>query len=262
MPRQGGRPSGGTGDAGGGHLGPPTQAGATSGFPGGWWLGLETCGHRPLVDTPLGHCVGQIAGPRCAWHPAKRDGCPVLGVEKVLAQDPCQRLGKSKKSPAPMLFFAERREVRDAMRNDYKDFEDAYEIGVQRLIEAAAQGYRLDSRRHLPDGSFPPSVIEEILSTAGGFNPEAEFPRRSFPRPWPFVGGQLVPPPPDPPSRQLVFATIDGKETIVWRGEIPSVHVPHCLDLDLHEGLTTTLTPNASPKEVQSASRDPARDPP
>ncbi|MCP4659154.1 MAG: hypothetical protein GY856_27405 [bacterium] len=49
-----------------------------------------------------------------------------------------------------MLIFADRPEVRDAMRNDYKDFADAYEIGAQRLIEAAAQGYRLDPRRHLP----------------------------------------------------------------------------------------------------------------
>ncbi len=116
--------------------------------------------------------------------------------------------------------------------------------------------------RHFPAGSFPPSVIGEMLSTAGGFNPEAEFPRRSFPRPWPFIGGELVPPPPDPPTRLLVFGTIDGKETIVRRGEIPSVHVPRCLDSDLPGDLTTTRTTNVSPKEVQPASRDPARDPP
>ncbi len=129
-----------------------------------------------------------------------------------------------------MLFFAERPETLEAMRNDYKDFVDAYESAAQHLVEAAARGYRLDPRQHFPDGSF--AVIEEILSTARGFNPEAEFPRRSFPRPWPFVGGQLVPPPPDPPNRHLVFAAIDGKETIVWRGEIPSVHLPRRLDLD------------------------------
>jgi hypothetical protein len=183
-------------------------------------------------------------------------------VEKILAQDPCQPLGKSKKSPAPMLIFADRPEVREAMRNDYNDFVDAYEIGSRRLLETAAQGYRLDPRRHLPAGSFAPSVIEEILRSAEGFNPEAEFPRRCFPRPWPFVGGQLVPPPPDPPTRQLVYEEIDGKPTIVWRGEIPTVHVPRRLDRDPREDVTTTPTTNRSPKEVQPASRDPARDPP
>jgi hypothetical protein len=193
---------------------------------------------------------------------AERKGRPVLGVEKVLAQDPCQRPGKSKKSPAPMLFFAERPETRDAMTDDYKDFVDAYEIAAQHLIEAAEQGQRLDPRRHFPDGSFPPTVIEAILRSAGGFNPEAEFPGRSFPRPWPFVGGQLGPPPPDPPSRQLVYDQIDGKQTIVWRGEIPSVHVPRRLDLEIHGNATTTPTNYVLPEEVRPASRAPARDPP
>jgi hypothetical protein len=183
-------------------------------------------------------------------------------VEKILAQDPCLPLGKSKKSPAPMLFFAESSGTRDAMRDDYNDFVDAYEIAAQHLMEAAEQGQRLDPRRHFPDGSFPPSVIEEILRTAGGFNPEDEFPARSFPRPWPFVGGQLGPPPPDPPTRQLVFDKIDGKQTIVWRGEIPSVHVPRRLDLKIHQDVTTTPTNYVRHDEVPPACRDPARDPP
>jgi len=34
------------------------------------------------------------------------------------------------------------------------------------------------------------------------------------------------------------------------------------LDLDPQEDLPTTATTNGSPKQVQSASRDPARDPP
>ncbi|MCP4657191.1 MAG: hypothetical protein GY856_17420 [bacterium] len=148
------------------------------------------------------------------------------------------------------------------MRDDYNDFVDAYDIAAQHLIKAAEQGQRLDPRRHFPDGSFPPSVIEEILRTGGGFNTDAEFPRRSFPRPLPFVGDQLGPPPPDPPSRQLVFATIDGKETIVWRGEIPSIHVPRRLDLEIHQDATTTPTNNVPAEEVPPASRDPARDPP
>ena len=46
---------------------------------------------------------------------AEREGRPVLGVEKILAQDPCQRIGRSKKSPAPMLIFADRPEVSPAL---------------------------------------------------------------------------------------------------------------------------------------------------
>ncbi len=72
----------------------------------------------------------------------------------------------------------------------------------------------------------------------------------------------MAPPPPDPPSRPLVYDTIDGKPTIVWRGEIPTVHVPRRLDPDPQEDLPTPPTSNISPKEVQPASRDPARDPP
>ncbi len=58
----------------------------------------------------------------------------------------------------------------------------------------------------------------------------------------------MAPPPPDPPSRSLVYDTIDGKPTIVWRGEIPTVHVPRRLDLDPQEDLPTTPTTNISPK--------------
>ncbi len=101
---------------------------------------------------------------------------------------------KSKKSPAPMLFFSKRPEIRRDMANDYKDFEDEYMLGSGRLIEAAERGYRLDPRRYIPNGSFPPAVIEELLKAAGGFNPEAEFPKRSFPRAWPSTSTGLASP--------------------------------------------------------------------
>ena len=81
---------------------------------------------------------------------AERGDRQVLGVEKILAQDPCQPLpGKSKKSPAPMLFFSDR-------------------PGSRRLVEAAEKGYRLDLRRYLPEGSFPPSMIEAMLGFTSG----------------------------------------------------------------------------------------------
>jgi hypothetical protein len=70
-------------------------------------------------------------------------------------------------------------------------------------------------------------VIEPILKATGGFNPEVELPKGSFPRPWPFVGGELQPAPPSPPSRPLALDKIGDKWTIVRRGEIPTVRVPY-----------------------------------
>ena len=180
---------------------------------------------------------------------AKRGDRGVLGVKKVLAQDPCQPIGTPKKSPVPALFYSKRPEVFRAMRDDYQDFEDEYTVGAERLVQAAERGYRLDPGRHIPAGSFPPAVIEAMLQASGGFNPEAEFPRGCFPRAWPFVGGRLPPPPPPPPSRRLVVRKIDDEWRIVWRGEIPTVQVPrHSLP--------------APVRKTQPSCRDPARDPP
>ncbi len=127
---------------------------------------------------------------------AARRGRKVLGVEKILAQDPCKPLatGTGKKSPAPMLFFSTRPEVRGKMADDYRNFIDDYRLGSARMLRAAQRGYRLDSRHCLPDGSFPPAVVEAMLRASSGFNPETAFPQRCFPRAWPFVGGDLAPP--------------------------------------------------------------------
>jgi len=97
-------------------------------------------------------------------------------------------------------------------------------------VHAAKQGYRLDPSHLVPAGSFPPVVIEAMLNESGGFNPESEFPKRSFPRAWPFVGGELSPPPPPPPSRRLVLRKVGEKWTIVWRGEVPTARVPRRAD--------------------------------
>jgi hypothetical protein len=103
-------------------------------------------------------------------------------------------------------------------------------------------------------------VIESILKASSGFNPEAAFPPRCFPSPWPFIGGQLAPPPPRPPSRRLVIHEVSGKRKIVWRGEIPTVRVPRRSATELP---AATMGPILSGvQEVQPASRDPARDPP
>jgi hypothetical protein len=191
-------------------------------------------------------------------------GREVLGVERILAQDPCQPVGKAKRSPTPMLFLADRPETLRKMRDDYKDFEDEHRTGFLRLREAAERGYRLDPARYLPQGSVPPAVIESILKASRGFNPEAAFPPRCFPSPWPFVGGQLAPAPPPPPSRRLVIRKIGGKLKIVWRGEIPTVRVPRRAAAELQGDATIGLPlPTFSGvHEVQPAGRDPARDPP
>jgi hypothetical protein len=174
--------------------------------------------YRQMVADILGEIEEDAAD--------KRKGRRVLGVDRILAQDPCQPMGKPKKSPVPALFKGKGPGVAEGMRNKYKDFVDDYNLASGKMLDAALQGYSLDPRRYFPDGSFPPSVIDQLIASAAGFNPEAEFPPHSFPRPWPFVGGELCSPPPDPPSRELVYQEIDGQKTIVWRGEIPTVCVP------------------------------------
>ena len=175
---------------------------------------------------------------------ARRGGRPVKGAAAVQAQDPCQQLpGKRKKSPAPMLFFSKQPEVRKAMVEDYEGFRDEYMLGSQRLIEAAEQGYRLDPSKALPDGSFPPAIVQEILQFAG-FNPETAYPKECFPRAWPFVGGELPPPPPSPPSRNLVLERIRGKLKIVHRGEIPTVRISVRAPAELPRSWTSPVIPS------------------
>ncbi|MCP4657508.1 MAG: hypothetical protein GY856_19050 [bacterium] len=95
-------------------------------------------------------------GPSRRWAAVHRRACPngrarlmgrkVLGVEKILAQNPCKPLGSGtgKKDPAPMLFFSMIPGVARAMANEYLDFEDHHRSGSARMIEAAKRGYLLD----------------------------------------------------------------------------------------------------------------------
>ncbi len=73
---------------------------------------------------------------------------------RPLSQDPCDRPWKTKKSPAPMLFFAKRPEIRKADADKYKDFVDEYELAAAHLIEAAPRGRHL-KRGHLKRGAEP-----------------------------------------------------------------------------------------------------------
>ncbi len=104
-------------------------------------------------------------------------------------------------------------------------------------------------------------MIESILQASAGFNPETAFPQGCFPRAWPFVGGELAPPPPRPPTRELVIEQVGEKLEIVWRGEIPTVHVPRRPATAYSE--ETMAFAHAFPsQETQFARGDPARDPP
>ncbi len=190
---------------------------------------------------------------------ASRGGRSVKGAEAVQAQDPCQQLpNRRKKSPAPMLFFSKQPEVRKAMSDDYKIFREEYMFGSKQLVEAAEQGYRLDSDKILPNGSFAPPVVERILAFTG-FNPEAAFPKGCFPRAWPFVGGELPSPPPTPPSRTLIIEKVEGRLRIVHRGEIPTVCVPCRADVESLESQRLSLMPRLLEKRLSedTLSRDP-----
>lgn len=189
----------------------------------------------------------------------QRGGRPVKGVDAVEAQEPCEPLpGKRKKSPAPMLFFSKEPEVRKSMSDDYKIFRDTYMQGSRQLLEAAEQGYRLDLSATLPDGSFAPAVVENILHFTG-FNPEAAYPKGCFPRAWPFVGGELPPSPKAPPTRSLVLEEVAGRLTIVHRGEIPTVCIPSSeVDTSSESRMFTVL----DIFEDQSPGSEFSRDPP
>ncbi len=78
---------------------------------------------------------------------------------------------------------------------------------------------------------------------------------------WPFIGGKLAPPPPRPPTRELVIEQVGEKLEIVRRGEIPTVHVPRRADPGLPDETAVPTHPGPM-EEKQCAHRDRARDPP
>ena len=102
-------------------------------------------------------------------------------------------------------------------------------------------------------------MIESILQASGGFNPETAFPRGCFPRAWPFVGDELPPPPPRPPTRQLVVEQVGERLEIVWRGEIP-ITFPAARTQGTPPSRWRPITPSRFRRH--SARGDPARDPP
>ena len=69
----------------------------------------------------------------------------------------------------------------------------------------------------------------------------------------------LPPPPPRPPTRELVIDQEDEKLEIVWRGEIPTVHVPR-RDIDRSTKRRVATSRTSRLQELQLVRGDPAHD--
>jgi hypothetical protein len=128
----------------------------------------------------------------------RRRGRPFFGAQAILEQHPHRRPSTIKKSPAPMLFFADDFEKRNRMKDDYDAFEAEYRQAAKDLCRRA----KLNGRR----------------------NPAHLFPTGCFPRAMPFVGAELGMPLP-PPTRRIEVVRIDGERQVI-RHEVPTVRVP------------------------------------
>ncbi len=109
---------------------------------------------QSLVGAPhdgggVQHAGRPVATSSCEHR--RRVGTAALRPPLVRARS-CQapRPRKTKKSPAPMLFFAARKETREAQANSYKDFVDEYELAADRLL-GPSWGWNRDSRRCCPE---------------------------------------------------------------------------------------------------------------
>ena len=81
----------------------------------------------------------------------------VLGVRRILEQDPHAAPSHSDRSPAPLVHAASRA-VRQAFRSAYAAFVDAF--------RAAASSLRQGRKADFPEGSFPPSLPFVVPSLA------------------------------------------------------------------------------------------------
>ncbi len=142
---------------------------------------------------------------------AARGGKSVLGVERILKQDPLVHpTGKSpKKSPAPMLISASDPDEYHRIRGDFEEFLVDYRSAsaLSRVLSKSGGGLSLDPSK-------------EVIF------PKGSFPQGCFPPALPFIGASPPPCPPTPPTRRLEYSE-NGKE-IVGRGPIPVIRVPRC----------------------------------
>jgi len=118
------------------------------------WKGLEPS----LLRRRVHELVTEIEIETDARHRA--EGTQPLGVRGALRQDPHERPGQSKWSPAPMFHCASK-ETRNLLREAYASFC----IGFR---QAAKRWQRGDLNARFPDGAFPPPLPFQHISLVPG----------------------------------------------------------------------------------------------
>ncbi|MCP4660273.1 MAG: hypothetical protein GY856_33145 [bacterium] len=119
-----------------------------------------------------------------------RDGRPVLGVEKILAQDRFKAPSKDTKSSPRPRFHVESDAVRDALWHEFRIFRLEYGQAARALLSG-----ELAAAWDFPKGSYPPAL--------------------------PFVGKPAPPTPPPPPRREIT----ETESGTIERGEVPVVEI-------------------------------------
>ena len=108
------------------------------------WAHLSDAQYRQRIASLQEEIEAEAAAAREAA------GTQVLGVEKILAQDPLYRPKKLARSPAPL--------VHAATKAARKAFYEAYSWFVGAFRDAAEKLRRGDRSAPFPAGSFPPAL--------------------------------------------------------------------------------------------------------
>jgi hypothetical protein len=108
------------------------------------WEHLTPERRRSRVAALVADIESEVASRRT------KTGAKPLGVAAVLSQDPLQKPGKTKKSPAP-AFHAASRAARQSLREAYAAFVAAYRAAAEKLQAGARDVI-------FPCGSFPPAL--------------------------------------------------------------------------------------------------------
>ncbi len=124
-----------------------------------------------------------------------RDGNPVAGVERILAQNPYEPPTRKPKHSTRPLFHAQDREVRRELKAELDMFLVRYREGTEALRSAPPPNLR--AAEWFPEGCYPPAL--------------------------PFTGSPAPRRPRRPPTRRLTFG---ASGIVVARGEIPVIELP------------------------------------
>jgi len=119
-----------------------------------------------------------------------RDGRPVLGVEKILAQDRFKAPSKVTRSSPRPRFHVQSDAVRDTLWHEFRVFRLEYGEAARALLSG-----ELAAALDFPKGSYPPALA--------------------------FVGPAAPPTPPPPPTREIT----ETESGTIERGEVPVVEI-------------------------------------